>query len=152
MYERILVPVDGSETSDLGLKEAIALARAVKGSLVLLNVVNGLPLLVEMASSQSVEDARRGIRRYGEEVVAKARQLAQQSDVAAEGVVRDVAGDAIAPAILQEVRDQRCGLIVMGTHGRRGLKRLALGSDAQEVLRESPVPVLLVRGPDTRPL
>lgn len=152
MYERILVPVDGSETSDLGLKEAIALARAVKGSLVLLNVANGLPLLVEMASEQSVEDARRGIRRYGEEVLAKARQLAQQSDVHAEGVVRDVAGDAIAPAILQEVRERQCRLIVMGTHGRRGLKRLALGSDAQEVLRESPVPVLLVRGPDTRPL
>ena len=56
--------------------------------------------------------------------------------------------DAAGPRDGREARDRRCELIVMGTHGRRGLQRLALGRDAEVVLHESPVPVLLVRAPE----
>jgi nucleotide-binding universal stress UspA family protein len=54
----------------------------------------------------------------------------------------------VADAILEQVRLSDCKLIVMGTHGRRGMRRLAMGSDAELVLRASPVPVLLVRRED----
>ena len=61
--------------------------------------------------------------------------------------LRDPRGSRVADAILGEARDAHCDLIVIGTHGRRGIDRALMGSDAERVLRESPVPVLLVRAP-----
>ena len=58
-------------------------------------------------------------------------------------------GGRVADTILREIKNTGCDLVVIGTHGRRGLRRALLGSDAESVLRESPVPVLLVRAPGT---
>jgi nucleotide-binding universal stress UspA family protein len=69
--------------------------------------------------------------------------------VEADGVVQCDPGLRVCDMNLQEAENARSDLIVMGTHGRRGLRRLVLGSDAELVLRESPVPVLLVRGPSS---
>jgi len=66
--------------------------------------------------------------------------------VAATRAVRCDPGLRVCDVIVQEARNSGAQLIVMGTHGRHGLRRLALGSDAELVLRDSPVPVLLVRG------
>ena len=106
MYSRILVPVDGSPTSDRGVQEAVKLAGALRGTLVVLNVVSGYPLLVEMASTQSFEEALGDVRRYGETAVDKACQIARTQGVAADGVVREVKSGHIADAILQEARDR----------------------------------------------
>ena len=73
-----------------------------------------------------------------------ARQV-RDAGVDVEAVVRYDPGLRVSDLIVREAVDGRADLIVMGTHGRRALRRLALGSDAELVLRESPVPVLLVR-------
>lgn len=148
MYRKILVPVDGSHTSRLGLQEAIRLAKGLKtpAQLRLLHVIDDFPMLVEMSSVISFERARKALRDNGHTILAQARQLATACDVQADDNLREVTGARIARAVIDEATENGCDLIVMGTHGRRGLSRLALGSDADLVVSESPVPVLLVRG------
>ena len=79
-----------------------------------------------------------------------ARGLVEQANaqgVTAETSLHDLRGGRVADAIVEEARQSRCDLIVIGTHGRRGVARAMLGSDAENVVRSSPVPVLLVRAP-----
>ena len=148
MYRKILVPLDGSHTSRLGLQEAIRLAKEFKtpAQLRLLHVIDDFPMLVEMSSVISFEKARQALRDHGHTILDQARQLAAACDVQADHSLREVTGARIARAVIDEATENGCDLIVMGTHGRRGLSRLALGSDADLVVGESPIPVLLVRG------
>lgn len=144
MYSRILVPIDGSPTAQRGLDEALALARQLGSTLHLINVVDARLLFSEVSAYVPPESLLQDWRAAGERLVASAAQLARSSGVAVESAVRCDPGLRVFDMILQEARDAKVDLIVMGTHGRRGLRRLALGSDAELVLRESPVPVLLV--------
>ena len=85
--------------------------------------------------------------KFGEGVLDQTRKRVAEAGVSSQGVLREVTSIQVADAILEEAAKRRCELIVMGTHGRRGLSRLTTGSNAELVLRESPVPVLLVRLP-----
>ena len=148
MYSRILVPLDGSSTSARGLEEAIALASRLGSTLHLLNVVDARLLISEMglyaAPAQLLDDWREA----GEKLLADSSSQARAKGLVADGRVLCDPGLRVCDLILREARDSDAGLIIMGTHGRRGFSRLALGSDAELVLRESPVPVLLVRAPE----
>lgn len=146
MYQTILVPVDGSETAERGLQEALKLAQVMKSKLHLLNVVDEYPLMVEMASVVNAEELRQSMRQYADGVLAKASQAAGKLGIAAESHRAEITSGRVASVILSKARELGCDLIVMGTHGRRGLRRLTLGSDAELVVRAAPVPVLLVRG------
>ena len=145
MYHRILVPLDGSPTADAGLRNAIGLAAAIKAKLVLLHVIDDFALLVEMASVTSSETMREALRQYGRQALDKAQQAASDAGVMCESFVREVAQARISEIINEETVKHRCDLVVMGTHGRRGFSRLTLGSNAEGVMRNSTVPVLLVR-------
>jgi nucleotide-binding universal stress UspA family protein len=116
--------------------------------LVLLCVVDDFSLRTDMVSALSFDDTRARLLAYGKETLAKARQRATQAGLSSDAVLREVTSQRVADVIVEEATRQQCGLIAMGTHGRRGLNRLAMGSDATLVLREAPVPVLLVRGHD----
>ncbi len=145
MYDRILVPIDGSPPSLRGLQEAIALGKCVGAKLVLLHIVDDFPMVVEMAPAPAYQQTLELMRQRGQEVLARAHDTVQAAGLEAEVLLRDVQQETVADAILDQARASSCQLIVMGTHGRRGMKRLAMGSDAELVLRASPVPVLLVR-------
>ena len=145
MYTKILVPVDGSPTAECGLQEALKLAKGSSTALRLLYVVDQYPMLVDFAAAASYQEVQDDLRRYGKEVLAKAQAAAQAVGVAAEVVEREVIGGRVADVVVGEAEKAGCDLIVMGTHGRRGLSRLTLGSDAELVVRHAPVPVLLVR-------
>jgi len=147
MYSRILVPLDGSPTSNRGLEEAIALASRLGSTLHLLNVVDARLLIGEVAIYAPPNQLLDDWREAGEKLLAEATAQARAKGVAADGKVLCDPGLRVCDLILREAQDSGAGLIVMGTHGRRGLSRLTLGSDAELVLRESPVPVLLVRAP-----
>ena len=147
MYARILVPIDGSPTAQCGLDEALALAKQLGSSLHLLNVVDARLLIAAVSEYTPPTELLESWRAAGEELVAAATALARTRGVAAEGVVRLDPGMRVCDLILHEAKTSGADLIVMGTHGRHGLRRLALGSDAEMVLRESTLPVLLVRGP-----
>jgi nucleotide-binding universal stress UspA family protein len=144
MYRRILVPVDGSPTAERGLREAIDLA-GPNARLVLLHVIDDYPMLVQMSSMSAFEDLKRARLRLGEDVLASARSKAEEAGVQVDTVLREVVHARAADVIVEEAVKAHCDLIVMGTHGRRGVSRLTLGSEADLVIRISPVPVLLVR-------
>ena len=147
MYKRILVPIDGSPTADLGRQEAIQIAGGLRSALHFLNVVDPRLLLAEVSSKvgpQEVIDIRRA---GGERLVAQAVASAAAAGVSADAAVRCDPGTRACDEILKEASRIDADLIVMGTHGRRGVGRLVLGSDAEYVLRFSSVPVLIVRAP-----
>ncbi|HVL35638.1 MAG TPA: universal stress protein, partial [Burkholderiales bacterium] len=87
------------------------------------------------------------LREDAQRILAKAQAAAKKEGVAAKTVLRETVGGPAADLIVREAKKQRADLIVLGTHGRRGMRRLVLGSDAEQVVRASPVPVLLVRAP-----
>ena len=145
MYQHILVPLDGSATAERGLREAVRRAAEQKGKLHLLHVIEDFPMLMEMSAAVSFDSMMREVRGYGQDVLSKAQAAAALAGVTAESSLREVTHGRIAKVVIDEARSSGCDLIVMGTHGRRGFSRLALGSDADLVVRQSPVPVLLVR-------
>lgn len=145
MYKRILVPLDGSATAERGLREALGLCTGQSTMVALLHVVDDYPLLIETATMDSHEAMLQSLRQHGLEVLAKASRACQEASVPAETSLREVSGERVSDIIVEQAAKQACDLIVMGTHGRRGLRRLTLGSQAEAVARASPVPVLLVR-------
>ncbi len=146
-YKKIVVAVDGSATSDLALTEAIRVAGPGDAEVLALYVVDNGQILFD-AGYYDPTPVLQALADSGERALAKAAQR-----LAAEGVrhqtrlVRQqtVAGD-IAGSVNEVVSDWGADLIVIGTHGRRGVRRLVLGSVAESVLRQASVPVLLVRG------
>lgn len=150
MYKKILVPVDGSDTAELGFQEALALARCVGGSLVVLNVVDTYPLAtgLDLVSADTWQQISDDLRARGQSVLDACQKQAREQGVAAETQLVDGGTGRVADVIVDTARDTDCQLIVMGTHGRRGWSHLALGSDAERVTRLSRVPLLLVRHAD----
>lgn len=146
MYQRILVPVDGSPTAQRGLAEAIALARSGGGRLRLLHVVDELSFALSAdAFASYAGDMLTLLREGGEQILAKARAEVEAAGVAVETVLRDSYAGRVGDLVAAEASAWPADLIVIGTHGRRGVGRLFMGSDAEQVLRLAPVPVLLVR-------
>jgi nucleotide-binding universal stress UspA family protein len=145
MYKKILVPVDGSATSLRGLDEAIKLAAGSAAQLKLVHIVNEFIMETGYGPAQYHERLIETLRESGQKVLADAQAAVQRHGMQAQAELVETIGGRAADAIVQQARSWPADLIVMGTHGRRGLKRLAMGSDAELVLRSSPVPVLLVR-------
>jgi nucleotide-binding universal stress UspA family protein len=145
MYSRILVPIDGSAPAECGLREAMRIAAATKAQLVILNVVTEFPMLMDPVALVDYTQLLEVLRRAGEQLVADAAARVAEAGIECETVVVDASTSAASDVIVEQAVRSGCGLIVMGTHGRRGLKRLTLGSDAELVVRQAPVPVLLVK-------
>jgi nucleotide-binding universal stress UspA family protein len=145
MYQRILVPVDGSETSKRGLEEAVRVSKALGGQLRLVHIVDDSALALNpesgIAAAPLVEDFAEG----GKEILEDARALAHEQGVEAEFVLHENFTGRIADLIVDEARTWHADLIVMGTHARTGIKHAVMGSDAEAVLHGADVPVLLVR-------
>lgn len=150
MYERILVPVDGSAPSERGLDEALAVAARFGSKLRLVHVLDEAALAMSTDLAMNVGALIAMLREGGEQVLAKARQRAQARGIEADSVLHDTFSGRICDRVVQEAVDWKADLIVIGTHGRRGAGRLLLGSDAEQILRLAPVPVLLVRQPDAK--
>jgi nucleotide-binding universal stress UspA family protein len=149
MYQRILVAVDGSTASLHGLDEGIRLAKATGARLLLVHVLNALILETEIASTAYYQALAESIRASGEEILEHAATIAREAHVTFEKSMIEKMGAHAWQEIIAQTKDWKADLIVIGTHGRRGLKRLVMGSDAELVLRHSPVPVLMVRDQST---
>ncbi len=150
MFKRILVAIDGSPTSNRGLKIALALAKEHNSTLYVVHVVDDMAIALGLdggvyVPADYVEGLVERLRSSGRKVLAAAQKLAQKEGQAIKPLLAETLGRSVAQAILAEVKKSRADLIVLGTHGRRGLSRLVMGSDAETVLRETGVPVLLVR-------
>ncbi len=121
------------------------MARAGGARLRLVHVVDEMAAIRDSAYAFGSVDLIDVLRRGGDAALQRASDLARKGRVRAETRLVESLRDRVAEVIVDEARKWRADLIVMGTHGRRGFSHLVLGSDAELVIRSSPVPVLLVR-------
>jgi nucleotide-binding universal stress UspA family protein len=143
MYKRILVPVDGSPASDQGLAEAIELARQLKARLRLVHVVE--PWVMATAETGTIHQVAETIRSAGAEVLKDCEKRATNAGLEVDAELVETIGGSAGDVIVKNAKEANVDLVVCGTHGRRGIRRLLMGSDAEYIVRNAPVPVLLVR-------
>jgi nucleotide-binding universal stress UspA family protein len=142
MYKKIFCPIDGSETSNRGMREAIELAKDQQAQLCFLHVVDFSVLIMYTPVIENSFDA---IRDAGQEILNSAVAAARDRGVSAESRLAEILTGRPAPTIVEEAEKYGADLIVIGTHGRRGISRLLLGSDATGVVSTGKMPVLLVK-------
>src|SRR3972149_302663 len=150
MYRRILVPTDGSPCSDQGVRHALRLAKRVHGEVVFLHVLEpllpvthaGYPAFAARAEDQDAH------KRVGAQALARAESLARKVKVRSRSRLVGPAGPE--ETIVQIAAGGRFALIVMGSHGRRGVRRLVLGSVTEGVLRGTTKPLLVVHCAEER--
>lgn len=147
MIGKILAPVDGSPTSMRGLAQAIDLVKQVNGSLRILHSADELLIGDVPLGTDYYNRWVEGVRARGQQILREAQAFCRERDVNAEAILAETVGKRAADIIIDQAQQWPADLIVMGTHGRRGINRLLMGSDAELVLRSSPVPVMLVREP-----
>ncbi len=148
MYQKILVPIDGSDTSRLALDHAAAIARLCRARIVLLHVVDDQSYRNGYARpSVYIQDVRPALLRSGKGWLEDAARQLRKSGVIVDNVMIENHGERVADLIARQAEHDRCDLIVLGTHGRRGIERLLIGSDAENLARIASVPVMLVRQP-----
>ncbi|WP_096695516.1 universal stress protein [Polaromonas sp. AER18D-145] len=147
MYKRILVATDGSTLSKKAVRSAIDLAGVVEAELVALYVVPRYPVsYFEGGITISTQDVARTEKQWadkGQAVVDAVQLLAQGEGLKAKAVI--ARSDLVAESIISAAKKHKCDLIVMASHGRKGIKRVLLGSETQHVLTHSSVPVLVLR-------
>lgn len=154
MYERILVAVDGSETSKRGLAEALRLAQLTGGRLLLVHSIDDVSFSAAMgAYGMDVSGAVAGdwlaqLREGGRAILSGAEVTARASSVPVETVLGEGFAGPVWEQIGKEAEKWKADLVVLGTHGRRGVGRALLGSTAEMVARHATVPVLLIRSAD----
>ncbi len=143
MYDRILVPTDGSVEVERAVEHALDLARSHDAAIRTVYVVNaanygGLPM---ETAWDGIGDA---LRDEGSAAVERVEELIAERapDLVVETTVREGSPSRV---IVEEAQTSDCDLVVMGTHGRGGIDRLLLGSVTERVVRTSPIPVLTVR-------
>jgi len=146
-YHQILVPVDGSPTSAKALDEAIRLAQLTGARLRLVHVVDELSYVNGFEPAMNyLNEIIPLMREAGEKLLAHERQKALDKGVDADSVLIVEGPGRICDHVTEQARRIKADLIVVGSHGRRGIGRVLLGSDAEQIVRHAPVPVLVVRG------
>ncbi|SDW55723.1 universal stress protein [Nitrosomonas communis] len=145
MYRRILVPVDGSTTSNCALQEAIKLAQQHHAQLELVHVFEDILYWVD-ENYINYAELQETVRESSEKILIDAQALVQQGGLATGIKLLEAKGQRTANVIVAEAERWQADLIVIGTHGRTGFSRLLLGSVAEGVVRTAAIPVLLIRG------
>lgn len=147
MYKKILVATDGSTLSKKAVSSAIAMAALMEAELVALKVVPRYPqsyfeggLAVQASEISRVE--KQWVD-HGQAIVDAVQKTAESKGVKTKAVT--VKSDLISNAVIATAKKHKCDLIVMASHGRRGIKRILLGSETQQVLTHSHIPVLVLR-------
>ena len=147
MYQHILVPLDGSDAASRGLAEAIEMGRNQGATLRLMHVIDEWPVAAGDMAGVNLEAGAKRLRAQGRALLEAAEARVREAGLPVASVLLEQLGLTVGASVVQEARDWPADLIVCGTHGRRGVRRLLLGSDAQYIVGHSPVPVLLVRAP-----
>jgi len=147
MFSHILLPTDGSECAAQGVDRGVALAGKLGAKVTILTVTEPLPVYAAVdgmgwSASAVYADYDQHQEAAAKAVLAAAKQKAEAAGVQAEALHAPRAQPA--EAIVETAKSRGCDLIVMASHGRRGVRRLILGSQTSEVLTRSPAPVLVV--------
>ena len=147
MYQRILIPTDGSKLSAKAVQTAQQLAELTGAQLVFLNVVPRYPVsYFEGGISVSAGEVGQIEKQWADKAQAMVDQLKAKAEARgfkAKAVI--LRSDMVAETVIACAKKNKCDLIVMASHGRKGIKRLLLGSETTHVLTHSPLPVLVLR-------
>ena len=149
MYKHILISTDGSEVAQKGVDHGLSLAKILGARVTVITVTEPFPYYAAASSAGwaplpvDISGYEEGRKDAAEKLLANVKVAAAKLGV--EASVVHVPDSPPAEAIVETARTQGCSLIVMSSHGRRGLGRMLLGSQTAEVLAHSPVPVLVVR-------
>ena len=148
MYKHILVATDGSELALKGLEHGLALAKSLDAKITILTVSE--PLHPEAARQAQLAGVGNAATRYDQQIdslmkerFALIKDRAKEYDIKVN-LTHEI-DDSPAEAIVRTAKLSECDLIVMSSHGRRGVQKLLLGSQTSEVLVKTPVPVLVIR-------
>jgi nucleotide-binding universal stress UspA family protein len=147
MFKRILVPVDGSETSLHALRKACALAQESGGELRLVHVLDRGAYLTGYDVGGASGALFEALQSSARSILSDAQAAAQAAGVKADTVLASELGSSLGEAVAAAATAWQADVIVVGTHGRSGPSRLLLGSGADQVIRLAPVPVLVIRDP-----
>lgn len=152
MFKRILVPVDGSATSNLALDAAIDLALTCGGRLRVVHALDEpkwFPAdgLRGRASAGRHED----MCHSGDDLLHKSMEKARSAGLEADMMLLDKPGVRLSEAVANATKLWDADLVVLGSHGRKGFHRWVMGSGAEQVIRQAPVPVLVIRGKSPPP-
>jgi nucleotide-binding universal stress UspA family protein len=148
MYRRILVAIDGSETSNKALTAAIEMAGYSGGRSVvrLIHVLDEMAYFVGLDAYQGQSySAVHVMRQAGEKILAEGLAICESAGVRADTVLVDQFGGHLAESVAQSAKDWDASLVVVGTHGRKGVGRMLMGSGAEQIIRLSSCPVLVIR-------
>lgn len=149
MFKSILIATDGSELANKALSAALELAKVNGASVVALTSSDPLSSAIGGGGFGTIDagsilaELEEGYAKHAQAILAHARDIAQAQGVNIE--TRYLAEHRPADAIIEAAEKIGCDTIVMGSHGRRGLERMILGSQAAEVLARSTIPVLVVK-------
>ncbi len=145
LFKKILVPIDGSNTSNKALDYAIKMAQSEKAQIRMVHCIDELSLL----GGHEYTGELIGLARDNAEKILKTGLVAASAaNVTADTLVIDRVGQRLGESVADAAGDWGADLIVIGTHGRRGIGRVLLGSGSEQIMRMSPVPVLMIRGFD----
>ena len=142
-FNRILVPVDGSEISNKALVTALEMARLAGGKVMLVHSLDELAYAMDYTYSRPMIDAA---RETAGKVLEQATAIALSSGIPTESKLVELPAQRLGDVIAKEAAAWNADLVVVGTHGRRGVGRALLGSGAEQIIRSATVPVLVVRG------
>ena len=147
MYQRILIPTDGSKLSAKAVQTAQQLAELTGAQLVFLNVVPRYPVsYFEGGISVTAGEVGQIEKQWADKAQAMVDQLKVKAEARGlKAKALTVKSDLVAEAVIASAKKNKCDLIVMASHGRKGIKRLLLGSETTHVLTHSPLPVLVLR-------
>ena len=149
MYANILLSTDGSDVARTGIKQGLALAKALNAKVTVITVTEPLPpavgadALAWIPSKAEIDSFDSANKERAGKVLDEAQAMARQIGTSAE--LLHVPNAHPATAIIETANSRGCDLIVMASHGRRGLRKLLLGSQTSEVLADGSVPVLVMR-------
>lgn len=149
MYHRIMVATDGSELANKGLEQAISLAKKLSAQLTIVTVTDlfpsyGIVVAPGLSTSPEIfEEYRTSMAEQAKAIVQQALTKARDSGIEAEGL--HIENQSPAVGIVEAAAAHQAELIVIASHGRRGVNKLLLGSQAAEVLSLSQVPVLVIK-------
>ena len=148
MYRRILVAVDGSATSNKALVAALEMA-SYSGGRSVIRLIHVLDELVYLPGldphAGQFGSAIYAMREAAEKVLADGLAIVQSAGVQGDTVLVDRLGAHLAETVAAQAKEWNASLLVVGTHGRRGVGRMLMGSGAEQIIRLAPCPVLVVR-------
>ncbi|WP_454780466.1 universal stress protein [Legionella sp. WA2022007384] len=147
MYQNILVAIDESDTSMQAFQEAIKLSKMHKAKLRIVHIANEF-YAPYVGTGVDYEKLEASFKEYGQQFLDKMQTMAkkQYADCEAQLLEINPSKEKVPEKILEAAKNWPADLIVIGTHGRRGYQHLLLGSVAEGVIRNAPIPVLLIRG------